>query len=155
MIPRYTRPEMAAIWAPETRYRIWFEIEAHAADALAELGAIPKAAAKAVWERGRPAIDDVDIARIDEIEREIHHDVIAIDATAGSGERLIVSDRDWMDYRTGQEFGPGQVSPRVSQLAGKIRGGVPSRIRKIDRDESGAEGKYESSGWRGARFHVL
>ncbi len=77
MIPRYSRPEMAAVWAPETRYRIWFEIEAHACDALAALGVIPKEAAHAIWERGRPAIDDIDIARIDAIEREVHHDVIA------------------------------------------------------------------------------
>ena len=75
MIPRYSRPEMAAIWSPETRFRIWFEIEAHAADAMAELGIVPKAAAKKVWEKGRKAT--FDIARIDEIEREVKHDVIA------------------------------------------------------------------------------
>jgi adenylosuccinate lyase len=75
MIPRYTRPEMAAIWAPETRYRIWFEIEAHAADAMAELGIIPKSAAKTIWDKGRNATFDV--ARIDAIEREVKHDVIA------------------------------------------------------------------------------
>ncbi len=72
MIPRYTRPEMARIWEPENRFRIWFEIEAHACDAQAELGVIPKEAAKAVWERGKWEID-----RIDEIERETRHDVIA------------------------------------------------------------------------------
>src|ERR1700726_4418981 len=75
MIPRYTRPEMAAIWDPQTRFRIWFEIEAHAADALAELGVIPKDAAKAIWAKGKDAT--FDIARIDEIEREVKHDVIA------------------------------------------------------------------------------
>jgi adenylosuccinate lyase len=75
MIPRYTRPEMAAIWDAQTRFKIWFEIEAHAADALAELGVIPKQAAKAVWTRGRDATFDV--ARIDEIERETRHDIIA------------------------------------------------------------------------------
>jgi adenylosuccinate lyase len=75
MIPRYSRPEMAAIWEPQTRYRIWFEIEAHAADALAELGVVPKAAAKAIWAKGQDAT--FDIARIDEIEREIKHDVVA------------------------------------------------------------------------------
>ena len=74
MIPRYTRPEMAAIWSPETRYRIWFEIEAHATDKLAELGVVPASAAKAVW-KARDM--DFDIARIDEIEREVKHDVIA------------------------------------------------------------------------------
>jgi adenylosuccinate lyase len=72
MIPRYARPEMAAIWAPENRFRIWFEIEAHACDAQAELGVIPKEAAAAIWARGK-----WDIARIDEIERETKHDVIA------------------------------------------------------------------------------
>jgi adenylosuccinate lyase len=75
MIPRYTRPEMAAIWEPQTRFRIWFEIEAHAADALAELGVIPKEAARTIWARGKNATFDV--ARIDEIERETKHDVIA------------------------------------------------------------------------------
>jgi adenylosuccinate lyase len=72
MIPRYSRPEMAAIWEPENKFRIWFEIEAHACDAQAALGVIPESAAKAVWERGRFEID-----RIDEIERETRHDVIA------------------------------------------------------------------------------
>jgi len=68
---------MAAVWAPETRYRIWFEIEAHACDAMAEIGVIPKDAARAIWKRGRPAVDNIDIARIDAIEREVRHDVIA------------------------------------------------------------------------------
>jgi adenylosuccinate lyase len=75
MIPRYTRPEMAAIWSPETRFRIWFEIEAHAADAMAELGIIPKAAAAQIWAKGKDAT--FDIARIDAIECEVKHDVIA------------------------------------------------------------------------------
>jgi adenylosuccinate lyase len=75
MIPRYTRPQLAAIWDPQARYRIWFEIEAHAADAMAELGIIPQAAAKKIWEKGKSAT--FDIARIDAIEREVKHDVIA------------------------------------------------------------------------------
>ncbi len=75
MIPRYTRPEMAAIWDPQTRFRIWFEIEAHATDALAALGVIPKEAAETIWAKGKNATFDV--ARIDEIEREVKHDVIA------------------------------------------------------------------------------
>jgi len=74
MIPRYTRPEMADIWSPQTKYRIWFEIEAHATDKLAELGVVPADAAKAVW-KARDMQFDVD--RIDEIEREVKHDVIA------------------------------------------------------------------------------
>ena len=72
MIPRYSRPEMAEIWSPESRFRIWFEIEAHACDAMAELGVIPKEAAAAIWERGA-----FEVERIDEIERETKHDVIA------------------------------------------------------------------------------
>jgi adenylosuccinate lyase len=75
MIPRYTRPEMASIWEPQTRFKIWFEIEANAADAMAELGIIPKEAAKTIWAKGRAAKFDVN--RIDEIERETKHDVIA------------------------------------------------------------------------------
>ena len=75
MIPRYSRPEMVAIWSPETRFRIWFEIEAHACDALAEIGVIPKEAAKTIWEKGGAATFDV--ARIDEIEAVTKHDVIA------------------------------------------------------------------------------
>ena len=75
MIPRYSRPEMAAIWSPATRFRIWFEIEAYAAEAMAELGLIPKEAAKTIWEKGKNAAFDV--ARIETIEREVKHDVIA------------------------------------------------------------------------------
>ncbi|MGL4490191.1 MAG: adenylosuccinate lyase [Rhizobiaceae bacterium] len=75
MIPRYSRPEMVAIWSPETRFRIWFEIEAHACDALAELGVIPKAAAKNIWAKGGAA--QFDVAKIDEIEAVTKHDVIA------------------------------------------------------------------------------
>jgi len=75
MIPRYARPEMTAIWSPETKFRIWFEIEAHAADALAGLGVIPKEAARTIWEKGEKV--KFDVARIDAIEREVKHDVIA------------------------------------------------------------------------------
>lgn len=75
MIPRYSRPECADLWSPETKYSIWFEIEAHAADAMAELGVIPKDAAQAIWEKGRNVVWNAD--RIDEIERVVKHDVIA------------------------------------------------------------------------------
>jgi adenylosuccinate lyase len=75
MIPRYSRPEMTSIWTPETRFRIWFEIEAHAAQAMADLGIIPVQAAKTIWDKGSTATFDV--ARIDEIERVTKHDVIA------------------------------------------------------------------------------
>ena len=75
MIPRYARKEAAAIWDPQTRFKIMFEIEAHAATAMADLGVIPKEAARVIWEKGRDIVWDVD--RIDEIEREVKHDVIA------------------------------------------------------------------------------
>ncbi len=75
MIPRYSRPEMVAIWEPDTRFRIWFEIEAHAATAMAEIGIIPKSAAETIWAKGSAA--QFDIAKIDAIERVTKHDVIA------------------------------------------------------------------------------
>lgn len=75
MIPRYARPAMTALWEPQARFRIWFEIEAHACDALAKLGVIPSSAAATIWERARDAVFDVE--RIDAIEREVKHDVIA------------------------------------------------------------------------------
>jgi len=74
MIPRYSRPEMVALWEPATKFRIWFEIEAHACDAMADLGVIPRENAAAVWK----AKDvEFDVARIDEIEAVTRHDVIA------------------------------------------------------------------------------
>ncbi len=74
MIPRYSRPDMVAVWSPETKFRIWFEIEAHACDAMADLGTIPRENAEAVWK----AKDvEFDVARIDEIEAVTKHDVIA------------------------------------------------------------------------------
>ena len=72
MISRYSRPEMTSIWSEQSKFQIWYEIEAHACDAMAELGMIPREAAKSVWERG-----GFDIDRINEIERETKHDVIA------------------------------------------------------------------------------
>jgi adenylosuccinate lyase len=75
MIPRYSRPEAAAIWTPQARFKIMFEVEAYAADAMAEIGVIPKLAAETIWEKGKDAIWDAD--RIDEIEREVKHDVLA------------------------------------------------------------------------------
>ncbi len=100
MIPRYTRPEMAAIWDPQTRYRIWFEIEAHAADAMAELGIIPKAAAKAIWDKGKHA--KFDIARIEAIERDVKHDVIAFlthlaEIVGPQARFVLVGEGPWED----------------------------------------------------------
>jgi len=77
MIPRYSRPKMTAIWAPANKFRIWFEIEAHACDAQVTEGVVPKDAAAAVWARGDKPYTGERIARIDEIEDETHHDVIA------------------------------------------------------------------------------
>jgi len=88
MVPRYTRPQMAAIWSPEERYRIWFEIEALAAEAMAATGAIPAEAARVIREKGAPraaAITAADVARIDEIERVTRHDVIAFLTWLGEG----------------------------------------------------------------------
>ena len=75
MIPRYAREQMVSIWSPETKFRIWFEIEAHATDALAELGVVPREAAAKLWQKGKDA--KFDVGRIDAIEREVKHDVIA------------------------------------------------------------------------------
>ncbi|MDO8973265.1 adenylosuccinate lyase [Reyranella sp.] len=83
MIPRYSRPQMAAIWAPENRFRIWFEIEAHACDAMSEAGIIPEASAQAIRDGGRKAMEALDtdpagnVEKIDAIERVTRHDVIA------------------------------------------------------------------------------
>ncbi len=93
MIPRYSRPEMVAIWQPSNRFQIWFEIEAHAADAMAELGVIPKAAAKKIWNDAPKSYDDKVVARIDEIERTTKHDVIAfltyVTETVGEEARFL------------------------------------------------------------------
>ncbi len=93
MIPRYARPDMVAIWQPATRFSIWFDIEAHAADAMAELGTIPKEAAKAIWKKAPTHFDEKAIARIDEIERTTKHDVIAfltyVSETIGEEARFL------------------------------------------------------------------
>ena len=77
MIPRYSRPDMVRIWEPANRFRIWFEIEAHACDAQAKLGVIPESAARTVWEKGDRPYTAERVARIDDIEKVTHHDVIA------------------------------------------------------------------------------
>ncbi len=88
MVPRYTRPEMAAIWSPEARFRIWFEIEALAAEAMARLGTVPESAVRAIRERGAARVATItraDLDRIDAIERETRHDVIAFLTWLGEG----------------------------------------------------------------------
>jgi len=93
MIPRYSRPEMASLWEPATKFSIWFEIEAHAADAMAELGVIPKKAAAAIWKRAPKVYDAKAVARIDAIERVTKHDVIAfltyVSETVGEEARFL------------------------------------------------------------------
>src|ERR1700675_2021830 len=96
MVPRYSRPEMAGIWTPQNRYRIWFEIEALAAEGMARVGAIPESAARTIREKGAPklaAMGPADIERIDAIERETRHDVIAfltwLAEAVGSDSRFV------------------------------------------------------------------
>ncbi|MHA6724178.1 adenylosuccinate lyase [Sphingomonas sp. RS2018] len=96
MIPRYSRPDMTALWAPESRLRIWFEIEAHATEALADLGVVPRAAADALWAwwATNPAID---VAAIDAIEAVTKHDVIAF-LTWVSEQVKAHSGEDWARF---------------------------------------------------------
>src|SRR5438445_8820725 len=97
MVPRYSRPQMAAIWTPANRFRIWFEIEAHACDAMAEMGVIPKDAAKAIWTGGAKAMEALkanpagEIEKIDAIERVTKHDVLAF--TTWLGEYIGLESR--------------------------------------------------------------
>ncbi len=117
MIPRYSRPDMVAIWSPETKFRIWFEIEAYACDALAELGVIPKSAAETIWEKGGKA--EFDVARIDEIEAVTKHDVqypsarILVAMVAMIGER--------MRRAPGGVEGPGPAHPRAATIGSRAR----------------------------------
>jgi adenylosuccinate lyase len=112
MISRYARKEMVAIWSAATRFKIWFEIEAHATDALAELGVVPKSAAKAIWERGgKIEFNDHDVERIDTIEREVKHDVIAflthVSETVGPEARFMhqgMTSSDVLDTTLGVQL---------------------------------------------------
>ena len=92
MISRYTRPEMAAIWSAESRFRVWFLIEAHAATAMANLVVIPESAAQAIWERGREA--NFDTERIEQIEAEVKHDVIAFLTHLAEHVGVLIHDRE-------------------------------------------------------------
>jgi adenylosuccinate lyase len=112
MISRYARKEMVDIWSASTRFRIWFEIEAHATDALASLGVVPKSAAEAIWERGgRIKFDEKDVERIDTIEREVKHDVIAflthVSETVGPEARFMhqgMTSSDVLDTTLGVQL---------------------------------------------------
>ena len=126
MIPRYTRPQMAAIWDPQTRYRIWFEIEAHAADAMAELGVIPKAAAQEIWAKGKDA--KFDVARIEEIERTTKHDVIAfltfLEERIGPAARWLhfgMTSSDVLDTSLGMMPSSAMASAACASISNQMR----------------------------------
>ncbi|HAX91450.1 MAG TPA: adenylosuccinate lyase [Rhodospirillaceae bacterium] len=126
MIPRYSRPEMAQIWEPENRFRIWFEIEAHACDAQAELGVIPKSAAKNVWKKGK-----WDIARIDEIEKTTRHDVLAfltdLASSIGADARFVhqgMTSSDILDTT---------LSVQMKQAADLIITGIDNVMKALEK----------------------
>ena len=128
MLPRYTRPQMAAIWAPENRFRIWFEIEAHACDAMAELGIIPKDAAQAIWEGGKKAMDALksdpkgNVEKIDAIERVTKHDVIAF--TTWLGEFIGPSSRFVHQGLTSSDILDTSFSVQLTEAADILIGNV-------------------------------
>jgi adenylosuccinate lyase len=128
MLPRYTRPEMAAIWAPENRFRIWFEIEAHACDAMAELGIIPKDAAKAIWAGGKKAMGALqadpkgNVEKIDAIERVTKHDVIAF--TTWLGEFIGPSSRFVHQGLTSSDILDTSFSVQLTEAADILIGDV-------------------------------
>ncbi len=126
MIPRYSRPEMAAIWAPENKFRIWFEIEAHASDAQAKLGVIPKSAAKAIRERGKFEID-----RIDEIERETKHDVIAF--LTNLAEHIGPDARFVHQGMTSSDVLDTCLSAQLAQAADLLLGGMDAVLAALER----------------------
>ena len=128
MHPRYTRPQMAAIWAPENRFRIWFEIEAHACDAMAELGIIPRDAARAIWEGGKKAMAALkadpkgNVERIDAIERVTKHDVIAF--TTWLGEFIGPSSRFVHQGLTSSDILDTSFSVQLTEAADILIGDV-------------------------------
>ncbi len=132
MIPRYSRPEMVAIWSPENRFRIWFEIEALAAESMAELGTIPRAAAQAIRERGAPrvaAISQADLDRIDAIERETRHDVIAFLTWLGEG---IGDDARFMHQgMTSSDVLDTCLAVQMTQAADLLVGGVDALLEAL------------------------
>lgn len=126
MISRYTRPEMARIWEPENKFRIWFEIEAHACDAQAALGQIPKSAAKAVWSKGR-----FDVARIDAIERETRHDVIAF--LTNLAEHIGPAARFVHQGMTSSDVLDTCLGVQLSQAADLLLAGVDRVLKALKR----------------------
>jgi adenylosuccinate lyase len=128
MLARYSRPQMAAIWTPENRFRIWFEIEAHACDAMASLGTIPKDAAQAIWEGGKKAMAALkadpagNVAKIDAIERVTKHDVIAF--TTWLGEFIGPQSRFVHQGLTSSDVLDTSFAVQLSQAADLLIEGV-------------------------------
>ena len=134
MIPRYTRPEMAAIWSPENRYRIWFEIEALAAEGMAQVGAIPAEAAATIRARGAPALAAInaeDIARIDAIEREVRHDVIAF--LTWLAEKVGPDSRFVHQGMTSSDVLDTCLSVQLTQATDLLIGGVDKVLEVLKR----------------------
>jgi len=124
MIPRYTRPETGKIFEPQNKFQIWLEIEAYAAEAMEQLGTIPAGVAKAVWERGK-----FDIARIDEIEREVKHDVIAF--LTNLGEHIGSESRFVHQGMTSSDVGDTAFSVQLTQSADALLGGVDALLAAL------------------------
>ena len=164
MIPRYSRPEMAAIWSPENRYRIWFEIEAFAVEAMAGQGVVPQAVADAVWSRGNRPYTPQRIARIEEIERETRHDVIAflteLAETVGGEARFIhqgLTSSDILDtclavqLKSAADIMLGDIEDLLGALEAKARRfkDLPAMGRS-----HGIHAEPITVGLRFARFHA-
>lgn len=130
MIPRYSRPEMAAIWEPANKFKIWFEIEAHACDAQADLGVIPKSAAETVWQKGDKPYDAARIDRIDEIERETKHDVIAF--TTELAEQVGDDARFVHQGMTSSDVLDTCLAVQLKQAADLLLGGVDRVLTALE-----------------------
>lgn len=124
MLERYSRPEMTAIWTPENKYRIWFEIEAHACDAMAALGVIPKSAARDIWRKGR-----FDVRRIDAIEREVRHDVIAF--LTNVAEHVGPSARFMHQGMTSSDVLDTALAVQLKSAADLLIGGIDAVLRAL------------------------
>ncbi|HLN22668.1 MAG TPA: adenylosuccinate lyase [Patescibacteria group bacterium] len=131
MIPRYSRPEMVKIWEPENKFRIWFEIEAHACDAQAKLGVIPEAAARAVWERGDKPYTAERVARIDDIERVTKHDVIAF--TTELAEHVGAESRFIHQGMTSSDVLDTCLSVQLTQAADLLLADIDALLAALER----------------------
>ncbi|HEY1720755.1 MAG TPA: adenylosuccinate lyase [Magnetospirillaceae bacterium] len=131
MIPRYSRPEMVHVWAPETRFRIWFEIEAYACDAQAKLGIIPEDAAKAIWARGDKPYTRDRVARIDEIEKTTRHDVIAF--TTELAEQIGPEARFVHLGMTSSDVLDTCLAVQLTRAADLLLGDIEALLRALER----------------------